>query len=206
MTRRALVYLLGLVALAVSVAASWVPVQRWLQNYFATPDSLLEKTAWNWVQSEASLDWSLSNYKGPFTVTVENRNWLRKIIKFAREDDVLLSWEADPTGAFVDVGHNTIVYAAYSDHSAGCRLVAFDLSARKELWRNWLRAAGIVEHSKYSNQVILRRTHPRYLTVLGKESAARYIEIVDIKTGKTVAHRTVERSFGEDISAELIAR
>ena len=44
-------------------------------------------------------------------------------------------------------------------------------------------------HSEYRNQVILRRGFGNTVVVFGKESHGRYVEVVSLKTGRTVAHR-----------------
>lgn len=70
-------------------------------------------------------------------------------------------------------------------------LVAFDLKRRKQLWRVNLKGVGPVAHSKYRNRINLRAGPGQAVTVFGWESQGRYIEVVDLKNGKTLTHRRI---------------
>jgi hypothetical protein len=80
-------------------------------------------------------------------------------------------------------------YADYSTGSYGCKLVAYDLQAGKEIWRTQLKAIGPVNHSKYRNQVWIEPLDEVTVIVFGNEAYGKYIEIVDRTTGKTVGHK-----------------
>ena len=58
----------------------------------------------------------------------------------------------------------------------------------------WPLRPGRAHHLRYTTPVILSISHPNYLTVEGKEFEGRYIEILDLRTGETVAHRIVDGS------------
>jgi hypothetical protein len=100
------------------------------------------------------------------------------------------AWDGDPNTPFI--GRDGILYHALpSRGSSGCEIVAYDLKQKKLLWKTQLQSIGVVDHSAYSNEVrfgLLWRNEAA-LVVVGRESAGRYIEIVDLKTGKTVGHK-----------------
>jgi hypothetical protein len=70
----------------------------------------------------------------------------------------------------------------------GCSVVAFDLKARRELWKCHLNGNPPNAHSMYRHQVNI--THEDGVVVVyGKESNGRYIEYVDARSGKIVGHK-----------------
>ena len=148
MTRKLLVLALGLVALVAVVAALYGPVG----DYLTTPESILENTEWTWDEKEASTNWYVANYKGPFEVRhleavlklAEGKGWRLQgegAVEFAKGGEVVFSL---PTVPFLDVGGDTIVYAKCVPISVGCEVVAFDLSTRKPVWETVLPGAGPV--------------------------------------------------------------
>jgi hypothetical protein len=54
-----------------------------------------------------------------------------------------------------------------------------------------LKAVKIAAHSGYSNLINLSALED-VVVVHGKESYGNYVEIVDLKTGKTLAHRVYD--------------
>jgi hypothetical protein len=97
-------------------------------------------------------------------------------------------------GDFAYFGRADVLYRAdYQWTSSGCTVVAFDLKAGKELWKASLKGLGPVDHSKYSNRVWMERLDDAVFAVYGKESAGRYVELVDFKTGQTVGHKVYPR-------------
>ena len=69
--------------------------------------------------------------------------------------------------------------------------MAYDLKGRKLLWLTQLKGLSPLAH--YLNWVRLERVNNEVLAVYGNEDTAghagRYVEIVDMKTGKTVGHK-----------------
>jgi hypothetical protein len=108
-------------------------------------------------------------------------------IKFVREGKEIIALEGYLSSVFRAEG-NTLYSAEFSPDTNGCALVAYDLSTGRKLWRSDLQGIGAVEHSKYSNRVTMK-IEGDVICVRGYESQGDYIEIVDSKTGKTIAHR-----------------
>ena len=121
---------------------------------------------------------------------------------------------ATPSGLFVD--SNCVVYRpTFSPIRTGCDVIAYDLKGQKLLWRTHLEGLGPVPHSEYWNVVRLERVNDEVLAVYGDEAAGRYVEIVDMKTGKTVGHKVFpkkadgkedeKKEGGTDAKAEAAA-
>ena len=86
-----------------------------------------------------------------------------------------------------------IVYLAQPRRSGtGCTVSAYDFRAKKELWRTRLQSMSHKPYSAYHNAVTLE-AHAQVLIIRGNETALRYIEYVDMKTGKTLAQREYPR-------------
>ena len=97
-------------------------------------------------------------------------------------------------GDFAFLGRADVLYRAdYHWTSSGCAVVAFDLKAGKELWKASLKGLGPVDHSKYRNRVWMERLDETVFAVYGHESAGRYVELVDYKSGRTVGHKVYPR-------------
>ena len=97
-----------------------------------------------------------------------------------------------PSTFFID--SNCVVYHAVFPRDSGCEVVAYDLKAGKLLWRTRLKAmkdnpsrggAGGFR----ANKVRLEHVNNEVLAVYGDENDGQYVEIVDLKTGKTVGHK-----------------
>ena len=91
------------------------------------------------------------------------------------------------------VNSNCVVYhAVFRNSSTGCKVVAYDLKGRKAACGG-LHLKGLVavgDYDEYSNKVRLERVNDEVLAVYGDEVFyGRYVEIVDMKTGKTVGHK-----------------
>ena len=121
---------------------------------------------------------------------------------------------ATPSGLFVN--SNCVVYRpTFSPIRTGCDVIAYDLKGQKLLWRTHLEGLGPVPHSEYWNVVRLERVNDEVLAVYGDEAAGRYVEIVDMKTGKTVGHKVFpkkadgkedeKKEGGTDAKAEAAA-
>jgi hypothetical protein len=84
--------------------------------------------------------------------------------------------------------NNVLYIAELAPCAPGCTILAYDLEARKELWRCPLRGTPPPAHSEYRNRVNVEADEDLVI-VYGNESWGRYIEYVDAKTGKSVANR-----------------
>lgn len=116
----------------------------------------------------------------------------RSTVKVVGGGAVRYSFEEHGEPRFV--GRNDVLYRAdYDSGSTGCAVVAFDLKAGKVLWTTTLKGLGPISHSKYRNHVWMERLDEAVLAVYGKESAGRYVELVDYKAGQTIGHKVFPR-------------
>jgi hypothetical protein len=90
------------------------------------------------------------------------------------------------------VRDGVLYYADFGPISSGCAVVAYDLKAKKQLWKARLKGLGPIGHSRYSNAVNLD-LDKQAVCVRGKEAAGNYIEYVDLRSGKTVGHKVYPR-------------
>ena len=144
---------------------------------------------WEWEPRRASLLDSLTRAACDYRIEVvrPKDRWGELTIRFTDGRKTLLTLAGHYATAFGFRG-GVVYYADYHPSSSGCAVVAFDLKSGKELWKTNLRGLGPIAHTKYHNAVILD-VLPRAVRVRGMESAGKYLEYVDLETGKTVAHR-----------------
>jgi hypothetical protein len=124
-------------------------------------------------------------------------------LKFVREGKEVLVIKGHFCSVFRTEGspfgtEGKILYFAEFDTSAcGCSLVAYDLRTGREVWRNNLKGVGLFDHSIYRNRVKMD-LYEGVVRIRGHESGGDYVEIVDQKTGKTIAHRVFESKPPKD--------
>ena len=78
-------------------------------------------------------------------------------------------------------------YAEFSPYSTGCSIVAYHLK-QGERWKTPLWGIGPLGSSMYANRVNMK-LDGNHLIVYGDESAGRYIQLLDIRTGRIVGRR-----------------
>jgi outer membrane protein assembly factor BamB len=82
-----------------------------------------------------------------------------------------------------------IIYIAeYHVGSTGCAVAAYDLKDGKKLWNSRLESRYSRPYSAYHNAVTIEN-NGEAIMVRGNEGLFRYVEYLDIKTGKTLAKR-----------------
>ncbi|HJZ94559.1 MAG TPA: hypothetical protein VKE40_27080 [Gemmataceae bacterium] len=98
------------------------------------------------------------------------------------------TWQGHQGSVFF-IRDNILYHTDYCTISSGCTVIAFDLKAKKKLWKTELKGLGPISHSKYRNLVRMDQVNGEVLAVYGQESAGRYVEFVELKTGKTVGNK-----------------
>ncbi len=145
--------------------------------------------AWRWVDSPARLIDCVENYRGPYQLDVKRRpgDDGGYHVRFLEKERELLArdWPAHLAFRVLD---GVLYFPEYERAASGCTLVAYDLKTGQRLWRTALRGLGPIGHSRYRNEVDLTAADG-VVTVYGRESAGRYVERVDAKTGRTLEHR-----------------
>ncbi|MCI0701010.1 MAG: hypothetical protein L0241_08000, partial [Planctomycetia bacterium] len=92
---------------------------------------------------------------------------------------------------------DALYVAEFDSIASGCKVVAYDLVTGKKAWDRQLEGIGPVSHSKYRNRVAMAvEKHPNAnhfaLVITGWEAFGRYIEVIDLVTGKQLALETFE--------------
>jgi hypothetical protein len=179
MTRSLFVALLA----AASTLAAPVP-KTTVKDY----QKLADETEWTFTDRKDLSERLADEFKGyqAAVIAAEGRSITIRVTDDKKAE--LLKWESHAEVSFAQRGG--IVY--YTDHgpiSSGCAVIAFDLNAKKQLWKADLKGLGPIAHSKYRNEVRLEVLDDDTLRVFGKESAGRYVGIVSRHTGKTLGHK-----------------
>lgn len=153
----------------------------------------VEEVEWRWSDEKVSIMHSLQrsprDYEISITKPISNQPSLNVAISDGTE--TLCEFESHFEGAFAfSESGSIVVYSQHSPIATGCALVAYDLVGKKQLWTANLEGIGPVSHSKWRNRINLLMGKDR-VTVFGDEGQ-KYIEVVSLKTGKTISHRTLE--------------
>ncbi|MEM7233214.1 MAG: hypothetical protein AAF517_13645 [Planctomycetota bacterium] len=186
--RRALTFVALAGVFACLAGALFIPnLQRYIAETFIDADELLQDTPWVWENQSAKQYFAKL---APVTV--------RHTVKDSMEWEIELSYGSRPkiqlkgherSALIVTRDGRRLIFADYRVMVNGCTLASYDLFTGKKLWSTALRGVGRVGHSRWRNAVQLRQDHRNFVTVFGDESTGRYVEIVDLRTGETAAHR-----------------
>ena len=101
------------------------------------------------------------------------------------------------TGSVFRTSGNVLYFASFPTWGQGCVVTAHELKTGKKLWETTLSAVGSSSHSAYSNEVTMglagsdegKDLDEGVVSITGRESYGDYMEILDRKTGKVLAHR-----------------
>ena len=147
---------------------------------------------WSWSDDRANPLYSLSVSESAYDVVMisdhSDRTRLLLTIKILAGDVEAYSWRGHRYSVFRLLG-DRLFYVDFSPGGPGATLVAVDLAQRRELWRSPLRGVGKPGHSIYMNRVDIRAVDGATISFFGNETAGRYYEIKDSKTGETLGHR-----------------
>jgi hypothetical protein len=146
------------------------------------------QATWQWEPGRASVFHSFLAYQGDYQVEIlRQKEQFGLLVRFTDRGKHLYALEAHAGTVFAQRDH-VLYLADFNPHSSGCTLVAYDFEAKRHLWKTPLQGLGPIDHTKYHNAVTLE-VGDDVLTVYGQESAGKYVEYVDRKTGKTVGHK-----------------
>jgi len=184
---------------ALLVGGLLVPVSFWLAPFVLPAGRISEGRApWLWDEQKANLkaciDRHLTDYDvvftgadsfyGELTIRSKKDGSVIYYLKNAHKRVVLTRWK------------DTLFVAEYSPIATGCEVIAVDLGTGKRVWKTRLRGIGPTGHSQYSNSVNIE-TDGAKVIVYGNESHGKYVEHVDMKTGKTLLNRAFDVSEWE---------
>ena len=155
---------------------------------------IADATAWSWSAERASVGDSFLKFPNTYQVElVRKKNKYGEItIRLTEEGKELVAWEGHYRSVF-SLSGDVLVYADFLSSRTGCSVVAYDLKNKKQLWKTDLKGLGPIAHFGYSNSVNLEIINNDAVRVFGNESAGQYLEIVDLKSGKTVGHQKYKK-------------
>ena len=169
----------SLLTLLLVTAFIAVSVKLWYEPPYDTP------LVWKWSKSKASLTYSTEQHLPNYDVEYSNPTLNIR----SKQDNAIVYSYGHARESMVFTRWKDILYIAeYHSLSTGCAVVAVDLKSGKQLWRTQLQGIGPVGHSKYRNLVNIE-TDGRILIIAGNEAFGRYIEHLDIKSGKMLANK-----------------
>lgn len=91
--------------------------------------------------------------------------------------------------ADIVIDKDTVFVVHYCVMASGATVHALELATGKPRWSTPVRGLGPIDHSKYSNHVVLKII-AGHLVAFGNEAQGRYIEVFDPQTGKVLStHR-----------------
>ena len=178
------------ILLAAGLSAGESPAEKWQARIDREQQGDLDP-------ADFSILWSLHLYNGkcqvhmiydPKFIGDLKTNFGELKITFVRDGKDILSID----GHFYSVfrAHEDLLYfAEYDPIGSGCEVAAYDLGTGRKVWRTELKGIGPVAHSAYRNRVTMELLDD-VIRVQGYEGAGDYVEILDKKTGKTLANRT----------------
>lgn len=126
-------------------------------------------------------------------------------IKLVRGRREILALPCRPSDTFT-AAQNAFFIASHPEFAQGCTVRAYDMSTGKLMWEtDDLTGFEFGGHSAYGNAVKIRATHLRTnadtandaVVVLGRESFGDYKTVIDVKTGKTLAHKIYRKDFAK---------
>jgi hypothetical protein len=154
-----------------------------------------DRAEWLWEPEEANLLFCVrrdfQDHQAEIICPKKTRDgFLNEPLTVRLTDDgkEVYSFMAHDESVFTRRG-DVLYLAEFSPIATGCSVVAYDFKAKKELWKTHLKGIGPVDHEKYRNEVTITTAGDDAIFVTGKESSGRYIEYVDMKSGKTVGHK-----------------
>jgi hypothetical protein len=155
-----------------------------------TSDKALE---WRWSKDKANLTYSTKRYLPDYEVERVRPKEYYTPINIRRKQDrkVIYSFEEGHESVVFTRWKDVLYIAEYSPIRSGCEVVALDLQTGKQLWRSRLQGIGPTSHSQYLNLVNIE-TDGQKLIITGNEAHGRYIEQVDLRSGKTLANKKLD--------------
>jgi hypothetical protein len=155
---------------------------------------IADATLWTWAAERASVGDSFLKFPNTYQVElIRKKDKYGEItIRLVDDGKELYAWEGHYRSVF-SLTSDVLVYADFMASRTGCSIIAYDLKKQKQLWKTALKGLGPIAHFRYSNSVNLEIIKNDVVRVFGNESAGQYLEIVDLKTGKTVGHRQYKK-------------
>jgi hypothetical protein len=148
---------------------------------------------WRWSKDKASLAFSIKQNLPDYEVerVLEKEYYTPINIRTKKDRKLIYSLQKGHESTVFTRWNEILYIAEYSPNATGCDVVAVDLNTGKQLWRTGLQGIGPTAHSKYLNLVNIE-TDGQRVTVTGNEAHGRYVEQVDVHSGKSLANTKLD--------------
>jgi hypothetical protein len=159
----------------------------------------LDTAPFHFNADEANAAYSLKQCEGKWHIQLIKVPSSGKVVfKFPCNDKEILSLEGHQQSVFRIV-NSTLFFAHFSPTRTGCVVAAYDLDNCKEIWRTKLDGLGTIGHEQYRNRVTIdlsdnNRNGDGVVSITGNETYGDYVEVLDQKTGRQLAHRVYRRT------------
>jgi hypothetical protein len=141
-------------------------------------------TQWAFHDAEATLQFCLAKPQSRYTLAATSSvatNVDRLTVRVSQQGSEVFAFPADEHTVFDIIGHRLY----YSE--PGATVVSVDLTTGTELWRTKLKGVGDGTAAHLN-----LKADEDGLTVIGREPAGKYVEVLDAETGETAGHKVVE--------------
>ncbi len=157
----------------------------------------LDRTPFHFKDDEATAKFSLKQVGENSSVRMVSYQSGKATFEFVREGKPVLTIEGSLQSVF-RIEKNTLFFAHFTPTRTGCEVTAYDLDRGKELWSTKLEGLGKVGHEQYRNRVTMELSNGDgkdggVVVITGKETNGDYVEVLDQKTGKQLAHKVYRR-------------
>lgn len=145
---------------------------------------------WRWSAGKASLAYCTKVCLPDYDVgSLHEFCFFTPITIRRKKDRKLVYTIKDGTSYTTFTRWQGILYIAdYSPATSGCSVIALELKTGNQLWKTQLQGIGPRANDRYRNLVNIE-TDGQVIIVTGNEMAGRYIEHLDLETGKTLANK-----------------
>ncbi len=152
-----------------------------------------EQVEWRWSDEKAKLAYSIKqHFPDHVADPAREKKYGAELEIFAKDGRrVLWLFEAGLKANVFTRWKGTLFLAKYCPISTGCEVVAIEIATGKELWKSSLEGIGPTGHSKYRNRVNIE-TDGKKIIVYGNESNGKYVEHLDINSGKMLLNKKFE--------------
>lgn len=151
--------------------------------------------AWHWSNEKANLENCSKRHLNDYDVELllQGHRDVVIVIRTKGQKQIICSFRGH-SGTPLACANNTLFIAEQSPIASGCQIIAIDLKTGKYRWKTQLQGIGPVCHSEYLNKVNLNADGDK-IVIYGNEASGRYVEILNMRTGRMIANRTLKADF-----------
>ncbi len=145
---------------------------------------------WRWSDEKATLAFCIKQHLPDYDIERVRPEQYYSPMSILDKDTrkVIYSYERASKATVFARSKDVLYIAEYFPITTGCEVVAVDLISGKQLWKTRLIGNSPDGHSKYENKVNIE-TDGNIVIVNGKEDHGRYVEHLDIRTGKMLRNK-----------------